>query len=145
MEITVKKFKVKNLIILISAIGFLMSIYLFYIDLKQEKTFCLSQSGCDLVLQSIYSKFLGIPVALYGVFYFGLILVLVNFRKLFLFLKIISFLGFLFALYLIYLQAFVIKSFCQYCLIADSAGILIFILSLLLNEKIDNFCFCYVL
>ncbi|MER3581515.1 MAG: vitamin K epoxide reductase, partial [Patescibacteria group bacterium] len=43
--------------------------------------------------------------------------------------------GFLFALYLIYLQFFVIKSFCQYCLVVDFSTIIMFFLSLKLKNE----------
>ncbi len=124
-----------NSIIFLSIIGLLISIYLFYSDIKQKEPVCLINSGCDFVLRSEYSRIFGVPLSLIGIFYFSTILILVSFQKLALFLKTISFLGFLFALYLIYLQAFVIKNFCQYCLIVDSSAIFIFILSWLTKNK----------
>lgn len=117
----------KNLIFILSLVGFLVASYLFYIGVKNNSPFCLSNSGCDFVIRSEYSKFLGIPVALWGVFYFASIVILNYFEKYKNLLRIISFLGFLFALYLIYIQAFVLKSFCIYCLITDTVAILIFV------------------
>ncbi|GIW66986.1 MAG: hypothetical protein KatS3mg095_0884 [Candidatus Parcubacteria bacterium] len=122
----------KNLVFILSLVGFLVSSYLFYIGVKNNSPFCLPNAGCDFVIKSEYSKFLGLPVALWGVFYFGSILLLNYLEKYKNLLKIVSFLGFLFALYLIYIQAFVLKSFCVYCLIADTMAIIIF---LLLNLK----------
>jgi uncharacterized membrane protein len=125
----------KNSIIFLSIIALLISIYLFYTDINQKELVCLINSGCDFVLRSEYSRIFGVPLSLIGILYFSIILILVSLQKLALFLKIILFLGFLFALYLIYLQTFVIKSFCQYCLIVDLVAILIFILSFYLKNK----------
>ena len=119
----------KNLVFVLSLIGFLVASYLFYIDIKNSSPFCLPNSSCDFVLKSQYSKFLGLPIALWGVFYFGSVLILVLLKRLNFLLKFISSLGFLFAIYLIYIQSFVLKSFCFYCLITDISAILIFILT----------------
>ncbi|GIW65544.1 MAG: hypothetical protein KatS3mg094_063 [Candidatus Parcubacteria bacterium] len=129
--------KQKNLIFIFSLIGFLVASYLFYIEFKNNSPICFTNSSCDFVLKSKYSKFLGLPVALWGVFYFGSVLVLNFFEKTRNLLKIISFLGFIFALYLIYLQAIVLKSFCIYCLIADISSIIIFLI-LFLNIFLKN-------
>ncbi|GIW67629.1 MAG: hypothetical protein KatS3mg096_497 [Candidatus Parcubacteria bacterium] len=126
--------KQKNLIFILGLIGFLVASYLFYLGIKNDSPFCLPDVGCDFVLKSEYSKFLGLPVALWGVFYFGSILILNFFEKPKVLLKVVSSLGFIFALYLIYLQAFVLKSFCIYCLIADGSSIIIFLVLFL-----DNF------
>ncbi|GBD34810.1 Vitamin K epoxide reductase [bacterium HR35] len=122
--------KQKNLIFILGLLGFLVSSYLFYIGIKNNSPFCFPDSSCDFVLKSKYSKFLGLPVALWGVFYFGGVLILNFFEKFKVLLKIVSSLGLIFALYLIYLQVFVLKSFCLYCLLADTSAILILILSL---------------
>jgi len=116
------------LIFILGLIGLIVSFYLFYIGAKNNSPFCLLNSGCSFVIKSNYSKFLGLPVALWGVFYFSSVLILNYLGKYKNLLKIVSFLGFLFAIYLIYIQAFVLKNFCFYCLIADASAILIFIL-----------------
>ncbi len=124
-----------KILIFLSLIGLLTSIYLYYLHLKSQSPFCLIKSGCDFVLKSQYSSFLNIPVALWGIFYFGLILILslvsvFNSKSFQNYILIFSLGGFLFALYLIFIQIFIIKKICQYCLIADSTAILIFIIAL---------------
>jgi uncharacterized membrane protein len=118
----------RKMIFILGLVGFLISSYLFFIGTRNNSPVCLSNSGCDFVLKSNYSKFLGLSVALWGVLYFSSILILNYFEKYKNLLKIIASLGFLFALYLIYIQSFVLKSFCFYCLIADISTILIFVL-----------------
>ncbi|GIW66646.1 MAG: hypothetical protein KatS3mg095_0544 [Candidatus Parcubacteria bacterium] len=120
--------KRKNLIFILGLLGFLVSFYLFYIGLKNNSLICLPNSSCDFVLKSEYSKFFGLPVALWGVFYFCAILILNFFEKFKFLLKIISPLGFIFAFYLIYLQFFILKSVCVYCLTVDISAIIIFLL-----------------
>ncbi len=83
--------------------------------------------GCEIVLTSAFSTVMGIPVALLGSIYYLLICIglfaYLDTRKTAI-LRTTMFLpclGFIGSLWFIYLQAFVIKSYCQYCLV--SAGI----------------------
>jgi len=79
-------------------------------------------SDCNTVIESQYSRFLGIPLADIGVFFYGVLfifaaveLVLSDWvlRRV---LQILSVVGILASLYFIWLQAFVIGAFCEYCL-----------------------------
>lgn len=129
-----------KIILFLSILNLIVSSYLFYLDLKKEVPFCLINSGCEFILQNKYSRIFNIPIAFLGIVYF-LILLIFSFlifkgkNYLIKFFKIITTFGFLFALYLIYLQFFVIKSFCQYCLVVDFSTIIIFFLSLKLKNE----------
>ena len=129
-----------KIILFLSILNLIVSSYLFYLDLKKETPFCLINSGCEFIFQSKYSRIFNIPIAFLGIVYF-LILLIFSFlifkgkNYLIKFFKIIITFGFLFALYLIYLQFFVIKSFCQYCLVVDFSTIIIFFLSLKLKNE----------
>ena len=107
---------------------------------------------CNIVLATPYAKFLGLPVALYGLIAYLLfaILVLEEFVYLFSYskniiqkrkwrtTKILMYLsgaGFLISLYFIYLQLFVIKALCFYCLLSAIIMTLIFALSIVYNAK----------
>ena len=87
--------------------------------------FCPQGSGCAQVDASPYSTLLGIPVSLLGLMGYGLILLLVLWpglsqaRRLALHLTVIA--GFSFTLYLVYLQWWVIKAFCPYCVVSAVA------------------------
>lgn len=96
---------------------------------------------CNIVLATIYAKFLGLPTAFYGLaaYLFFTILVLYslaenrpNAVKLLMYL---SGLGVLVSAYFIYLQFFVINALCFYCLTSASVMTLIFILSVAYNLK----------
>lgn len=129
-----------KIILFLSILNLIVSSYLFYLDLKKETPFCLINSGCEFILQNKYSRIFNIPIAFLGIVYF-LILLIFSFlifkgkNYLIKFFKIIITFGFLFALYLIYLQFFVIKSFCQYCLVVDFSTIIMFFLSLKLKNE----------
>lgn len=94
---------------------------------------------CDIVLATPYAKFLGLPIALYGLVAYLLFAILIlyglsrqNFIKLLMYL---SGLGVLISAYFVYLQFFVIEAICFYCFISASLMTLIFILSVAYNIK----------
>lgn len=83
--------------------------------------------GCNAVAQSPYSKLFGIPLGVYGVLYYGLLFVaaaamltgqLKHGAK---FLFALTLLGALASLVFVFIQVFLIKALCVYCL--ASAGI----------------------
>lgn len=124
--------KIFYLLTFISLGGFLVSAYLGYISYLQ-KGIC-SLNGCNFVLNSQYAKFLGIPNAFWGSGYFFLILVLNLIlskgikKNIFYATFILSFLAFIFSVYLIYTQVAILKSICYYCLTVDFSAILIFLI-----------------
>jgi uncharacterized membrane protein len=117
--------KAKILILIFSLIGFSFSLYL-YLN-RPNSSFC-TFSGCNAVLNSKFSKTLGIDNSILGIFYFLLVGVLayLNKEK---FLKIVSIPGALFALYLIFVMLFILKEICYYCLIVDFSAIIIAVFS----------------
>jgi len=113
----------KKLIIFFSIVGFLVSAYLYF---EGKKMGC-ALNGCDLVLTSKYSKFLGIDNSLLGMVYFFIIgfFSLLNKIK---FLKIISVFALFFVFYLLFVMFFILKEICLFCLIVDFISIIIFVL-----------------
>jgi uncharacterized membrane protein len=118
--------KAKILILIFSLIGFSFSLYLYYVNTR-DSSIC-SFGGCNSVLTSKFSKTLGIDNSILGIFYFLLvgILAYLNKEKI---LKIVSIIGAIFALYLIFAMLFILKEICYYCLIVDFSAIIIFIFS----------------
>lgn len=107
---------------------------------------------CNIVLATPYAKFLGFPVALYSLAAYLLFAILVleefvyfsvligsgNQSLQWRTMKILMYLsgaGFLISLYFIYLQLFVIKALCFYCLLSAIIMTLIFALSIVYNAK----------
>lgn len=132
-------------ILVASLIGLVDALYLTVKHYLQSSVFCSLLNGCDKVTGSSYATIIGIPVALMGmVYYFSLLLVTIliltrpNNKK---FLKIIFAIssgGFLFSLWLVYLQIFVIKALCLYCLVSATVTTMIFTLSLIYLLKLKG-------
>ena len=89
--------------------------------------------NCDIVNRSVYSTVLGVPDALIGIFGYGLLLALATFyrRKAEtpLILLLASTAGLGFALYLTYIEKFVLATWCVLCLSSLTLIILITALS----------------
>jgi len=134
----------KNKFILYSAVvaflGFLDATYLTILHLSETIPPC-NIGSCEAVLTSQFSTIFGIPLALFGSgFYLSVIIVslllLTSFRRVFLLLfYALAVWGFVFSLFLLSLQAFVIHAFCQYCLISVATSTGIFILAILQFRK----------
>ncbi len=96
--------------------------------------FCIvgAPGSCNIVLQSIYSTVMGIPLAYLGLFYYIAILAIVirlhrvrDIRFWHLLQGIISF-GFLTSLYLVYIQLFVLQTICPYCMVSAAMSTIMF-------------------
>ncbi len=130
---------INNLIFFFSLAGLFVSSYLAYeYSLPSSITCPIGGSGCQTVRVSGFSEIMGISVPFFGIlFYFVLSLfsVFMITKEKDLGLQRIRFLGilsgFVFSLYLTYLESFVINAYCFWCL--TSAGIVsaMFLLSLL--------------
>jgi uncharacterized membrane protein len=113
---------------LLSLIGLADALYLTVQDLTGQNLRCTIISGCSEVLGSVYAHFGPVPLAVLGaVAYFTVfsLAILAAFGYRF----AGTLLGFLLAvmllttLWLLYLQAFVIRHFCQYCLLSAAVTI----------------------
>ncbi len=117
-----KKFLI--VIFVLAGLGLVDALYLSVQHYTGEVPPCTLTGGCEKVTTSEYSKIFGIPVAYMGaLYYLGLLAVLIFFvdlkrRELFLFATGIVSFGFIFSIYLTYLQFFVINALCPYCLLS---------------------------
>jgi len=108
---------------LLALVGLGDSIYLTVQHITGESLRCTIISGCSEVLSSPYAQVGSVPLAAIGaaayftVFSLGT-LAAFGYRLALPFLKIVVALMFLTTLWLLYLQAFVIRHFCQYCLLS---------------------------
>ena len=105
-------------------VGVLISAYIYIKKRRHQKLFCPREQPCDIVLHSKFGKTLGVSNESLGLIYFFFVSILLyllvstSFYTLGL-LYVLFFtliVGGLFSLYLIGLQAFVIKSWCAWCL-----------------------------
>jgi uncharacterized membrane protein len=87
--------------------------------------------GCNIVAQSPYSKFLGVPLAEYGVIFYGMIFALAALelavfdRLLRRVLQGFALFGIAASLYFTFVQVFIIKALCVYCLGSAVVALLI--------------------
>lgn len=125
---------------IISLIGLGDAIYLTIQDLTGESLRCTLISGCSEVLSSKYAHIGPIPLATVGAFayfVFFSLAVLAAFGYGFVrpLLLILVSLMFLATLWLLYLQAFVIRHFCQYCLLSAAVTITLTVLIGIASRK----------
>jgi len=130
------------ILIILSFAGFVDSSYLSFLHFENSEATCLVFGSCDKVLLSSYSEIASVPVALMGAVYYFVILVIsaviaANKKHNYLekIILYVSILGFLASIYFVYLQIFVIKALCFYCLISLSINLLLFIFAIVLVNK----------
>ena len=125
-------------IIILSFLGFLDASYLTINHYTGFDIGCGITGGCEDVLNSKYATlpFIGIPMAVMGLLYYLVLLIAsllyydTRNEKLLIVIPAVVGLGFLFTFWLIYLQKFVLESWCQYCLLSAIITTSLFILSL---------------
>ncbi len=119
---------------LVSFSGFLDALYLSIQRFKGVPIICTILEGCNKVASSIYAEILNVPVAYIGVAYYLLIFSLALWflasknRNTFLLMSAFTVVGFLASVWFVYLQFFVIKAICFYCMISATTSTLLFIL-----------------
>ena len=125
---------------LVSLIGLADAIYLTVQHLTGASLRCTIISGCSEVLGSPYAQVGSVPLAAIGAFaYFTVfsLATLATFRYALAgsLLKIVVAMMFLTTLWLLYLQAFVIHHFCQYCLLSAAVTIALTLLVFLASRS----------
>ncbi|GAB4458222.1 MAG: hypothetical protein Kow0070_11540 [Anaerolineales bacterium] len=131
--------RLSQLIIALAIIGLLVSVYMTIYKVTSNDKMCLGSGDCSTVNASRYSEIYGIPVALVGVLGYAAILGIhwLERRSDFfeengsLILFGVSLVGFLFTLWLVYVEIALIKALCPFCLASQITMTLIFILSVI--------------
>ena len=124
---------------LVSLVGLGDAIYLTVQDLTGQTLRCTIVSGCNEVLSSPYAHIGSFPLAALGAIayftFFSLSILAVfgyGFAKPL--LAILIFAMFVTTLWLLYLQAFVIHHFCQYCLLSAAVTTTLTVLVLIASR-----------
>ena len=125
---------------LVSLIGLGDAIYLTIQHITGASLRCTVIAGCSEVLSSPYAQVGSVPLAAIGaaayfVVFSLAILAAFGYRFTVPLLKIVLALMFLTTLWLLYLQAFVIKHFCQYCLLSALVTTVLAALALLAGKS----------
>lgn len=131
--------RLRQITIALTIIGLLVSIYMTIYKVTNNESMCIGSSGCSEVNASRYSEINGIPVAVLGVIGYAAILALLFLEQRPGFFQEngtmmffgVSLLGFLFTVYLIYLEIALIKAYCPFCLTSQAVMTVIFIISVI--------------
>jgi uncharacterized membrane protein len=125
-------------ITILAAAGFAVSFYIHYHKSRNMHLACIvGDKNCNKVVNSGYSKFMGVNNEIWGMIYYGFVM--------FIYLSSLSFPVFqiqyvaqvigviisaavLFSAYLLFMQLFIIKELCEWCLVSAGISIIIFIL-----------------
>lgn len=111
----------KAVIPVLSALGIVVSSYLLWLRLGGSAALCTGFGGCDVVNASPYALIATVPVSLIGLLGYITILGLSLWRSnrgpwiLSLAIFGMALVGFLFSIYLTYLELFVILAVCPWC------------------------------
>ncbi len=130
----------KKIIGITAAIGLIDSIYLVFVKYAHNQALCIPGVGdCWSVNNSPYSEIFGIPIAFMGALAYLLLLLLVLNEGKFSFLQKngpylyfgITITGFIYSIYLTYLEIAVIKAICPFCVISATAMTILLVTSLI--------------
>jgi uncharacterized membrane protein len=135
--------RLSQLAILLTVIGLLVATYMTVYAFTSNDNMCIGSRDCSVVNASRYSKVnlagFNVPVAVIGMVGYAAILGVLLFERRMDLLQEngtlvffgLSLMGFLFTLYLIYVEIALIKAYCPFCIASQTAMILIFILSVM--------------
>jgi len=127
----------------VALIGLADSAYLTSKHFSGAAVPCSLITGCETVLTSSYAEMFGIPTAAFGVFAYFIafslaLLTAFGNRKMWNLFGALTIVMAIFTIWFLYLQAFVIKAFCQFCLISAATSLTllaIFLVSKFLRSK----------
>ena len=128
-------------LIILSLIGFAASFYIFISKKQNKKLYCILGQDCDDVVKSDYGKTFGIENTVPGMAYYALIFMygvymlsngnIFKYGVFYYFVVSASALTVLFSAYLTSVQAFVLKKWCEFCLISSLASLFILLVLVL--------------
>ena len=107
-----------------SSLGLIDTVYLSYHAIKKTDVACwfFPKEWCRKVQYSEYSKTFGIPNSYLGLMMYAGILVLTTYTVIGILpawiVKTVVALGFLFSMYFTFIQAFVLRAFCTWCVVS---------------------------
>lgn len=122
-------------LIILSSLGILLAIYLFYNFLTKplvESCYINATINCDAITKGSLSTLFGIPVSLVGLIGYIVILLSSILKKKLLVLGMSTF-GMVFCLSITYQEVFRLKVICPVCLTCQLVMLTVFILAIYLN------------
>src|SRR3989344_3838897 len=141
LSATLSPNRAKTIAIAFLIISFLDASYLVVQHYRGEPPSCAIFTGCETVAESKYAMVGPIPLALLGLLYYLAIFILTvayfdtKKERLLLLAALFTIAGFIASLYFVYLQLFVIKAICLYCIISAASSTILFGFGLLAITK----------
>ena len=131
--------RLRQITIALTILGLLVSVWMTIYKVTDNERMCIGSTGCAVVNASLYSEMNGIPVAAIGVFGYLSILALFfleNRPGFFqengsMLLFGVTLIGFLFTLWLVYVEIALLDAYCPFCITSQIAMTLIFIFTLI--------------
>lgn len=120
-------------LLILESLGFVISSYLFISTYLRIPLVC-GVSSCGVVNSSQYAYIIGIPISFYGIGFYALCILLTLLKK-YKLMFALSIWGVIFSAYLTYLEAFVLKAWCQWCIVSAWLAVCIFTLAFLNFSK----------
>lgn len=122
----------------LATVGLLVSIYMTIYKISSNDALCLGSGDCSTVNASRYSEVYGVPVAVVGIVGYLAILLAHGLESRHIFFQRnapllifgMALTGFLFTVYLIYVELALLKAVCPFCLVSQIAMTLLFFISI---------------
>ena len=139
--------KLNKVFLITNVIGLIDAIYLIIVKFATNKALCIQGIGdCWSVNTSRYSTIAGIPLSVIGTFgYLVILLIHLNLNRFEVTRKYglyalfgLTLGGFIFSIYLTYLEIAVIKAICPFCVVSAIAMTVLFVVSILRLFKADD-------
>ncbi len=128
----------KLIVMLLGIFGFGLALYIHHKKSGRQKMVCYVGRDCDAVVHSEYSRFFGIPIEFLGMLYYAAVAVayftflvaphLATMPAIFWALAATTG-AVLFSLYLTFIQGFVLREWCEWCLTSAFLSVAIFLLA----------------
>ena len=121
-------------------VGLALSSYIYIHKKSRRRLICPLRSNCETVIHSDYSRFFGVPVELLGIIYYMFVMIFhfslvispgIGSLAILYSTIILSIIAFLFSLYLISVQIFILRQICTWCLLSATISTLIFVATVL--------------
>lgn len=132
--------KYRKSILLLSILGAIDSVYLWIIKLVNKPTLCIQGVGdCWSVNTSKYSEINGVPISVLGAAAYLLIIIVVIFENRIELVKRnstlavfgITLIGVVYSAYLTYLEIWIIRAICPFCILSALIMLALFSLSII--------------
>jgi uncharacterized membrane protein len=128
---------IRIIIFVFGLCGFWVARHIFMHKKAKKTLVCPVGFDCNFVVHSDYSQFLHVPIEIFGMFYYAVFsliyLYFILFAKVMPNIVSLALLGaslgaFLFSLYLLWVQIFILKKGCSWCIVSAFISVSIFVL-----------------